>query len=141
MPQSSDHQKLKTEEEALFDVPNLSDADKTTTYFNIAVQSIWGTVVDMVETQRRMHKQIQLLRHNYNRLSDATEAMLATINSPYDNPVYHKRKSNAATILRENGQAMGSDISPVSSAPSVNGINDLIEGETNTNIKNLWKRK
>lgn len=141
MPQSSDHQKLKTEEEALFDVPNLSDADKTTTYFNIAVQSIWGTVVDMVETQRRMHKQIQLLRHNYNRLSDTTKAMLATMNSPYDNPVYHKRKSNAATILRENGQAMESDISPVSSAPSVNGINDPIEGETNTNIKNLWKRK
>lgn len=148
MPQSSDPLKQKTEEEALFEIPDNSDIDKTTAYFNIAVQSIWGTVVSMVETQRRIQKQLQAIRHNYNRLSDATEAMIATMNSPYDNPLYHKRKSNAASILRENSKSVGSDILSIPSAPSVEGNqNDTnsdvspVVGETNTNIKNLWKRK
>lgn len=148
MPQSSDDKTPKTAEEILFEIPDSDNTDKTTQYFGIAIQSIWTSVIGMVEHQRRMSKQLQTLRHNYNRLLDTTNAMLAVINSPHDNPVYHKKKSNAAQILLENSQSVGQNILPESgtSIPSLAAKVALPQktkkdDDVDKNIKNLWKRK
>lgn len=147
MPQSSDEKTPKTAEEMLFEIPNLDNTDQISVYFNTAIQSIWSAMVSMVETQRRMSKQLQTLRHNYNRLLDTTEAMLAVINSPQENPLYHQKQSNAAQILRENSNSVGQNIipeqstSPKVSVPKFN-IPKIPKGDgASANMKNLWTRK
>lgn len=147
MPQSPSDTTPKTASEAMFEIPNLEDTDEVTNYFNLTVQSVWGTVVGMVETQRRMLKQIQTIRHNYNRISDMTDSMLKHMSSPYTNSLVKPKQSLAANILLSNKETAKKDIRPANSNPSGNGNQTKVTSESDqteestTHIKNLWKRK
>ena len=149
MPQSSDEQTPKTAEEAFFEMPHQDSTNETTQYFNLMVQSIWGTVVGMVETQRRMLKQLQQLRYTYNQLSDITGRMLEELTSPHHNPMNMPRQSRAAQILTENTATISSDIlngDHKSSSPAPKRLPAILGGNQNddpidSHKQNLWKRK
>jgi len=147
MPQSPSDSKQKTASEAMFEVPNLEDTDEVTNYFNLTIQSVWGTVVSMVETQRRMLKQIQTIRYNYNRISDMTDSMIKHMSSPHLESLVKPKHSLAVNILFDKQESDMKDSNAINSYPSDQDnrsqiTSESVESEESTvHIKNLWKRK
>lgn len=147
MSQSPNNPKPKMASDAMFEIPHLEDTDEVTNYFNLTIQSVWGTIVSMVETQRRMLKQIQTIRHNYNLTLITTEEMLKKIHSSYVDSHMEQKQSNATNILLGPNSSSQKDNAPTNSNSSVNGDKTKVTSksaktkENAPHIKNLWIRK